>query len=89
MHLFMNEFLDHKDNGAAILSHFYLLTGCANSVWFEGCVPICQSILLDVHISHRTSHLLLCTGILSLGVGDALVRWSKLVREQVLLNAIL
>ncbi|KAI0711959.1 hypothetical protein C8T65DRAFT_574778 [Cerioporus squamosus] len=36
VHLFMNEFLDSKDGGTAILSHFYLLTGCANSVWFEG-----------------------------------------------------
>ncbi|KAG8935523.1 hypothetical protein FRC02_007882 [Tulasnella sp. 418] len=36
VHLFLNEFLDHKDNGTAILSHFYLLTGCAGSIWFEG-----------------------------------------------------
>ena len=41
VHLFMNEFLDAKDGGTAILSHFYLLTGCANSVWFEGCVSLC------------------------------------------------
>jgi len=34
----MNEFLDHKDGGTAILSHFYLLTGCAGSVWLEGLV---------------------------------------------------
>ncbi|OBZ72216.1 hypothetical protein A0H81_07887 [Grifola frondosa] len=55
VHLFMNEFLDQKDSGTAILSHFYLLTGCANSVWFEG-----------------PSRLLLFTGTLVLGVGDAL-----------------
>lgn len=55
VHVFMNEFLDSKDSGTAILSHFYLLTGCANSVWFEG-----------------PSRLLLFTGILALGVGDAL-----------------
>ncbi|KAI0671525.1 hypothetical protein C8Q78DRAFT_972954 [Trametes maxima] len=55
VHLFMNEFLDSKDGGTAILSHFYLLTGCANSVWFEG-----------------PSRLLLFTGTLVLGVGDAL-----------------
>jgi len=36
VHLFMNDFMDHKDNGTAILSHFYLLTGCAGSVWLEG-----------------------------------------------------
>lgn len=38
VHLFMNEFLDHRDRGTAILSHFYLLTGCAGSVWLEGYV---------------------------------------------------
>jgi dolichol kinase len=31
----MNEFLDQKDSGTAVLSHFYLLTGCAGSVWLE------------------------------------------------------
>ncbi|KAF8907335.1 hypothetical protein CPB84DRAFT_1844033 [Gymnopilus junonius] len=36
LHLFMNEFLDHRDSGTAILSHFYLLTGCAGSLWLEG-----------------------------------------------------
>jgi dolichol kinase len=36
VHLFLNEFLDHKDSGTAILSHFYLLTGCAGSLWLEG-----------------------------------------------------
>jgi len=55
VHLFMHEFLDHKDSGTAILSHFYLLTGCAGSVWLEG-----------------PSQLLQFTGILVLGVGDAM-----------------
>ncbi|TFK49898.1 hypothetical protein OE88DRAFT_1645701 [Heliocybe sulcata] len=55
VHLFMNEFLDHKDSGTAILSHFYLLTGCAGSVWLEG-----------------PTRLLGFTGILVLGVGDAM-----------------
>lgn len=32
----MNDFLDNKDNGTAILSHFYLLTGCAGAIWLEG-----------------------------------------------------
>lgn len=35
VHVFMNEFLDAKDSGTAILSHFYLLTGCAGALWFE------------------------------------------------------
>lgn len=36
VHLFLNEFIDHKDSGTAILSHFYLLAGCACPLWFEG-----------------------------------------------------
>ncbi|KAL7418737.1 dolichol kinase [Cryptotrichosporon argae] len=36
VHLFLNEFLDHKDSGTAILSHFYLLAGCAAPLWLEG-----------------------------------------------------
>ncbi|KAF8920229.1 hypothetical protein CPB85DRAFT_1429038 [Mucidula mucida] len=52
---FAEYFLDHRDNGTAILSHFYLLTGCAGSLWLE-----------------TPSKLLQFTGILVLGVGDAL-----------------
>jgi dolichol kinase len=55
VHLFMNEFLEQKDSGTAILSHFYLLTGCAGPLWLE-----------------EPSRLLQYTGILALGIGDAL-----------------
>ncbi|KAI6133531.1 Fph type histidine kinase [Pisolithus croceorrhizus] len=55
VHLFMNEFLDQKDSGTAILSHFYLLMGCAGAVWLEGPSQLDQY-----------------TGILALGVGDAM-----------------
>ncbi|KAF4597454.1 hypothetical protein EYR40_007913 [Pleurotus pulmonarius] len=55
IHVFMNDFLDHKDSGTAILSHFYLLTGCAGSLWLEGPSQLSQF-----------------TGILTIGVGDAL-----------------
>ncbi|KAJ6570202.1 hypothetical protein DFH09DRAFT_1277797 [Mycena vulgaris] len=55
VHLFMNEFLDTKDGGTAIVSHFYLLTGCAGALWLEGPAPLLQF-----------------TGVLVLGIGDAL-----------------
>ncbi|KAF8501390.1 hypothetical protein F5888DRAFT_1671831 [Russula emetica] len=55
VHVFMSEFLDARDSGIAILSHFYLLTGCAGALWFEA-----------------PSRLLLYTGILTVGVGDAM-----------------
>ncbi|QRV75082.1 dolichol kinase [Ceratobasidium sp. AG-Ba] len=35
VHVFLSEFLDEKDGGSAILSHFYLLTGCAIPLWLE------------------------------------------------------
>ena len=42
LHVFMSEFLDHKDSGPVILSHFYLLTGCAGPLWLEGHSRILQ-----------------------------------------------
>ena len=38
IHIFLHEFVDSKDSGSAILSHFYLLTGFADSLWLEGYV---------------------------------------------------
>lgn len=35
VHVFLSEFTDHKDSGPVILSHFYLLTGCAAPLWVE------------------------------------------------------
>jgi hypothetical protein len=56
VHVFVSEFLDAKDQGTAVLSHFYLLTGCAGALWLEAPSAVLQY-----------------TGILSLGVGDAVV----------------
>ena len=36
IHVFFSEFIDSKDAGPVILSHFYLLTGCAGGLWLEG-----------------------------------------------------
>ncbi|CAD6884197.1 unnamed protein product [Tilletia controversa] len=36
LHIFLAQFLDSKDAGPVILSHFYLLAGCAASLWLEG-----------------------------------------------------
>ncbi|KAG9287453.1 hypothetical protein G9A89_023825 [Geosiphon pyriformis] len=36
LHIFLSEFLDHRDTGPTILSHLYLLFGCASSVWLRG-----------------------------------------------------
>ncbi|PWY97128.1 hypothetical protein BCV70DRAFT_81287 [Testicularia cyperi] len=52
LHVFMSEFLDHKDSGPVILSHFYLLTGCAGPLWLEG----------NSRIMHQTGVLVLGVG---------------------------
>ncbi|CAG8446535.1 11147_t:CDS:10 [Ambispora gerdemannii] len=36
LHLFLSEFVDNRDAGPAILSHIYLLVGCAGCVWLKG-----------------------------------------------------
>jgi hypothetical protein len=37
LHVFFSEFVaPDKDAGPVVLSHFYLLTGCAGGVWLEG-----------------------------------------------------
>lgn len=35
LHVFLSQFLDSKDSGLVILSHVYLLIGCAAAVWCE------------------------------------------------------
>jgi dolichol kinase len=35
IHKFMTTFIDQKDTGTAILSHIYLLIGCALPVWLN------------------------------------------------------
>lgn len=54
-------FLDEKDSGRLILTHIYLLVGCSMPIWiFPNSTP-----------SDGREFLLLCSGIISLGIGDA------------------
>ncbi|KAI8611966.1 hypothetical protein BC830DRAFT_1138899 [Chytriomyces sp. MP71] len=69
VHAFLRGFLDSKDQGIVILSHIYLLVGCALPVWIN-----------RIHISAPTPAGLL--GILALGVADACAsvagyRWGR------------
>jgi dolichol kinase len=36
LHMFLSEFLDSRDSGPVILSHMYLLIGCAGCIWLDG-----------------------------------------------------
>ena len=44
LHFFLSQFLDSKDCGLVILSHAYLLTGCAAGVWIESQSRITQQL---------------------------------------------
>ncbi|KAH6909043.1 dolichol kinase [Coprinopsis sp. MPI-PUGE-AT-0042] len=56
IHVFMNDFLDHRDSGTAILSHFYLLTGCSGTLWLEDPSRLSQVIgLLTLGIGDATA----------------------------------
>lgn len=57
----MAGFLDEKDQGSLILTHTYLLVGCSLPVW-----------ILPVTAAKSAQEILvLSSGIISLGVGDA------------------
>lgn len=83
LHVFMSEFTDHKDSGPVILSHFYLLTGCAAPLWIEGVRSASNTIVLrggGSWLASRATDQVPATGVdismfigvLTLGVGDAL-----------------
>lgn len=44
LHFFLSQFLDNKDCGLVILSHAYLLSGCAVGVWLESQSRIAQQL---------------------------------------------
>lgn len=58
---FMYSFIDHRDGGRVILTHTYLLLGCALPLWLA-------------HSTSKSSQFALISnaGILALGVGDAM-----------------
>ncbi|KXJ11908.1 Dolichol kinase [Exaiptasia diaphana] len=60
IHHSLQVFLDEKDSGNVILTHVYLLFGCAIPIWLYPVYP------------ERSSALAMYSGVLSLGVGDTL-----------------
>eukprot|EP00999_Lentomonas_sp_LEN2_P002928 NODE_78_length_2451_cov_91.957831_g57_i0.p1 GENE.NODE_78_length_2451_cov_91.957831_g57_i0~~NODE_78_length_2451_cov_91.957831_g57_i0.p1 ORF type:complete len:605 (+),score=55.77 NODE_78_length_2451_cov_91.957831_g57_i0:593-2407(+) len=58
MHWFMSGFLDHRDTGPIILSHTYLLLGCALPLWLAGTPE--QDFFTGF------------SGVLMLGIGDTM-----------------
>ncbi|KAJ3189480.1 hypothetical protein HDU85_003111 [Gaertneriomyces sp. JEL0708] len=58
IHNFMCQFLNERDSGPVVLSHLYLLSGCALPVWLNKIAM--QSVLGGL------------SGILTLGIGDTM-----------------
>ncbi|CAI5728291.1 unnamed protein product [Peronospora destructor] len=56
---FMRSFIDHREGGRVILTHSYLLLGCALPLWLASS-------------SSRISTVAVNAGVLALGVGDAM-----------------
>jgi dolichol kinase len=54
---FLSRFIDSKDTGPAILSHIYLIIGCALPVWIMGEEKCVAGV----------------AGIVVIGVGDSMV----------------
>lgn len=44
LHFFLSQFLDSKDAGLLILSHMYLLSGCAAGLWFDSRSRVAQQL---------------------------------------------
>lgn len=59
---FMKTFIDHRDGGRLILTHSYLLLGCALPLWLS----------IPTTTGSRENALAANAGILALGIGDAM-----------------
>lgn len=57
--VFMKSFIDHREGGRVILTHTYLLLGCALPLWLANSVEPVNTVAANA-------------GILALGVGDAM-----------------
>nr|CAG4638664.1 EOG090X0BFL [Cyclestheria hislopi] len=68
----LRAFVDEKDQGCLILTHIYLLVGCSLPLWISPTIRNTQP----------SGILRLCSGIISLGIGDTAAsiggtRWGK------------
>jgi len=66
LHRYMVQFTDERDTGALILTHVYLLVGCATPMW--------AAVALEasgMHLGSVSQALLAAGGLVSVGVGDS------------------
>lgn len=73
VHRFYAHFLDERDLGHMVVTHFYLLLGCAFPLWLSWLVP------------PKSSPILPYAGVLVLGIGDSTVRYVLCACRQICL----
>lgn len=86
---YMRQYLDQRDQGIFILSHLYLLLGCAVPVWLTLSFRQKErSIGIATNESFLSPFLILLslTGILSIGIGDAFAAVIGIVRQLTVLR---
>lgn len=76
--LFMRSFTDSRDTGIVILSHIYLLLGCASTVWISRIHYFTPSNELPALIQIAPY-----AGVLILGVGDTMVSKNNIVYDKI------
>ncbi|KJE92803.1 hypothetical protein CAOG_08733 [Capsaspora owczarzaki ATCC 30864] len=91
IHEFMEKFVDERDAGNIVLTHSYLLLGCALPIWFSACLEPASSTT-NLHNGPPSDEASLghfwrvvmpgLAGLAALGVGDAMaslvgVNWGR------------
>ncbi len=66
LHKYMVQFTDVRDNGALILTHVYLLIGCASPLWY-----LVAARAAGATFSPKVRLIIAAGGILSVGIGDS------------------
>jgi len=62
---YMQENIDERDRGSLILTHLYLLAGCALPIWMS------NSVANSTDSRSKLTSFLACSGLISVGIGDA------------------
>jgi dolichol kinase len=62
---YMQENIDDRDKGSLILTHLYLLAGCALPIWMS------SSVANSADSRSKLTSFFACSGLISVGIGDA------------------
>ena len=71
---YLKEHTDERDDGQVILTHMYLLAGCAIPLWIGSMTLFHHDKKQIAHAPTDTGVIYLCllSGVVSVGIGDAM-----------------